>query len=621
MASALVLSLLAAPTGFALVVTNNRSLEASRPDLRYADDDGVNYATLFAERLGKERVTLLTELDPETRALYRETATDAPTWAALGASIAALRAEIAAARARGEQTEVWVVMAGHGDVDRGQGYVELADRRLYASDLEAQVIEPLDADRLHLILDSCNSYFMLNPRKPGGTRWTVATQATKSLLERHPNVGAVISTSAEAVTYEWSEVQAGIFSYEVRSGLRGAADADADGAVTYEELTAFLETTNRPIENDLYRPKVFAQGPAADGRAVLLSLGGPPQRKLVIAAAGDRRVTIRDHRGVRVLDIHKESGTPVTLHLPGDGPLGLFEHVGAAASARPTVKFRSLSSTSSADLDALREEPTAIAGRGEAPVFRSIFTLPYGQAALHAHRSAPVVDDAPAYGISTKDATRLGFYLRTTAEYEREERIYGGAYGCVMSVAAVLGGGLLVEEAGEIQLGSGILFGAAGLLALTGTLGLLVPTESEDLLERYHELDFSTEVSRGEAVTSSELAMQKIADDYALGRMVIGVGAFLLSAGTFTAVAVSAANTDHRPRLVPTDAIALAAAGGLVVFGVYELALHRFPAERTWDLYKQELELDGNERLLDSVTPAIGPTEDGGFSLGVVGKF
>ena len=62
-------------------------------------------------------------------------------------------------------------------------------------------------------------------------------------------------------------------------------------------------------------------------------------------------------------------------------------------------------------------------------------------------------------------------------------------------------------------------------------------------------------------------------------------------------------------------------AGGLVVFGVYELALHRFPAERTWDLYKQELELDGNERLLDSVTPAIGPTEDGGFSLGVVGKF
>src|SRR5204863_8540184 len=128
----------------------------------------------------------------------------------LDRAIDALAATLAKKRAAGEKTEVYVVLAGHGDVDRGQGYIELEDRRLSATELEERVIGRLDADRVHLVLDSCHSYFMPHPRQPGGTRFAASGEGARDLLERHPNVGALISTSAEAVTYEWSEVQSGI---------------------------------------------------------------------------------------------------------------------------------------------------------------------------------------------------------------------------------------------------------------------------------------------------------------------------------------------------------------------------------------------------------------------------
>ena len=55
---------------FALVVTNNRSLDGSRPDLQYADDDGVRYRALFRTTAAPEDVVLLTRLDRQSRALY-----------------------------------------------------------------------------------------------------------------------------------------------------------------------------------------------------------------------------------------------------------------------------------------------------------------------------------------------------------------------------------------------------------------------------------------------------------------------------------------------------------------------------------------------------------------------
>src|SRR5690606_15812874 len=100
-------------------------------------------------------------------------------------------------------------------------------------------------------------------RKPGGRRFATPEDAARALSSRLPNVGVFLSTSADGEAFEWSEIQSGIFSHVVRSGLLGAADANADGSVSYVELAAFVDTATSEVPNPLMRPQVFARGPGA----------------------------------------------------------------------------------------------------------------------------------------------------------------------------------------------------------------------------------------------------------------------------------------------------------------------------------------------------------------------
>jgi hypothetical protein len=373
---------------YALVVTNNRSLTSGRPDLRYADDDGAKYAALFSDYFGPDRVTLLTRFDEETQKLSPQWAKSsaAPTLANVNQAIDKLARIISEERAAQKDVELYLVFAGHGDIDRGQGYLELQDSRLTSRDLEERVIRRLSSARIHLLLDSCNSFYMLNPRKPGGKRWQTTQTPADGLLSRYPNVGAILSTSSEAVTYEWSELQSGIFSYEVRSGLRGAADADGDGLITYDELTAFIHVANEPVPNELYRPKVFSSAPGRNGSIPVLR--SPPQHaRLLRVPSTSRRFTIRDGLGVRVVDVNKETGSSLALVLPASSQLGLYEELADKTSERPVIRYRDIPSTFHGAMDQLVATQPQLASRGEAPVFAALFTKPFGPTALASYRS------------------------------------------------------------------------------------------------------------------------------------------------------------------------------------------------------------------------------------------
>jgi hypothetical protein len=579
MITPLLLLFASANSGYALIVTNNRSLELSRPDLRYADDDGVKYAQLFGEMFGEDHVQLLTELDPETRALYPDWVgrTHRPTWTGLDDAVD----ELVARLTNDPGAEAWIVLAGHGDLERGQGYLELADRRLYARDLEHRVIAPLQNTRIHLLLDSCNSYFMLNPRKPGGVRFTQSNADTRDLLERYPNVGALISTSAEAVTYEWSDVQSGIFSYEVRSGLRGGADANSDQMITYAELSAFLDTANRSVENDLYRPKVYTRGPNNDRDITLLDLHRSGSRAMLLERKNVRRITVRDRFGVRVLDLHKEEGTALELRLP-DGELGIYERL-IGENGRAQLVHRTLTSSVSA--------PITLGERGEAPVFQRLFDAPFGAEAMRLYQSVSIAAPAPVYGISRRDADRLGLYLRTTAAYERESRTLAGSVFLAMSAGTAIGAGLLIDEDDKLTLGTTLLIGASVGLAASGALSLLLSSESEDLLEAYSRRDLSTESARGEAVFEAETRLRTIAEDYEATRHLTGIASLVMSAAAIGFVGVHAATAENERRLAPIDSVTLGSAAVLAAMGLYQLLIQKHPAEHTWELYQQELSL------------------------------
>ena len=87
---------------------------------------------------------------------------------------------------------------------------------------------------------------------------------------RLANTGFVLSTSSDRDSHEWERYQAGILSHELRSALRGAADADRDGRITYAELGAFLVTANSNIENPTFRPDFTVRPPDRDLRREVL---------------------------------------------------------------------------------------------------------------------------------------------------------------------------------------------------------------------------------------------------------------------------------------------------------------------------------------------------------------
>ncbi len=460
----------------AIIVTHNGGSQLDRPDLRYADDDGLQYAALF--RQAGAQVTLLTQLDRESQVLNPSAIIDGPpTRDALATAV----------RNAAAADEVYIVLAGHGDVREGQGFLSLADGPLNADELEQRVIVPLDKTRVHLIIDSCNSYFMVHQRKPGGTAFK--TQQPTGLLARHPRLSVLLSTSAEAVTYEWSELQSGIFSYVVRSALRGAADADGDGVISYPEAVTFVQVATQGIENDLYRPHVYARS----AQTALFLMPRVTKNELVVDGA--HRLTLRNEKGVRLADVHSER--PLRLWLPE-------ERITIEERKGQRIVQREIGPAEQRKLSTLTETQPSIVVRGESPVFRNLFAQPFGAGAMAQASSQPEEDEA--YGVSRADVERWKIVLAERAKSERQKRI-SDAWVTGVESAAMLGAGVPLLALG-IANGVNQSTFVGGALAIAGVLTpaialpvlLLRKTTSERLQLELEKTPLDTQAARSIAI-------------------------------------------------------------------------------------------------------------------------
>lgn len=301
---------------YALIIGVNRAVDADLPVLHYADDDAVRYQELF-RALGA-RTALVTRLDSETTALSPQAAAEAlpPTRASVRNVVASLALEIRTAHERGVRTTLYVLYAGHGNVDEQSSYVTLEDARLSPKLLAEEILDPIAADEKHLIVDACYSYLLVGQRGPGGQRRNVEGFSVVSELGRRNNLGLLLSTSSGDESHEWGAFQAGIFSHEVRSGLYGAADLDGDGSITYVEMASFLERANHAIVNEKFHPRVFARAPSRSTR--LLDLEAGLARSLdVDGTLPSAHYMIENPQGVRFVDFHNAPGRGFRLIRPG----------------------------------------------------------------------------------------------------------------------------------------------------------------------------------------------------------------------------------------------------------------------------------------------------------------
>lgn len=318
------------------------------------------------------------------------------------------------------------------------------------------LVKRIGATQSHIILDSCSSLFLVSPRKPGGRHVATNEDAVRALRERMPRVGVFLSTSSDGEVFEWSELGAGIFSHVVRSGLAGAADADANGQVSYAELRAFVDVATREMKNPRYRPKVFARGPDGDDRAALLDLRVARAKRVFLE--GPVRTTLRDADDVPWIDAHVEGGTRVELVLPaplddGRGTRDVLD----VSGAQPRVVQREAIAAEAIT----RNE--AVAARGASELFRTLFVRPFGRNALAAEmRAAPSIE-AEGYGLSHDDLHRFGSLLHQVADTERSRRHLAGlgvfAGGLVSGGMGAL---LLARNADEAARATGLGYAIAG---------------------------------------------------------------------------------------------------------------------------------------------------------------
>jgi hypothetical protein len=377
-ALALLLAAAPAPDLYGLVVGYNNSDDQAVEPLRYADDDAVKNAQLLRE-LGAELV-LLTELDADSARLFSEIDAARPTLRAIERALDELEQRIAASKARGRRTELMIFYSGHGDVKNNEGFIQIAGGRLHRSEFR-KLISRTSADAVHVIVDACKSYFLVFDRGPGGTRTKVDLELSTEALPDH--VGLLLSTSAAQDSHEWEEFQAGIFSHEVRSALRGAADLDTDGHVSYEETAAFVFGANRAIANARYRPQFFVRAPK---NRALVELAGRGGARLV-AGSGSGIAThlyVEDARGNRVLDFHPKQDQSLEILIPEERPLFVrevgrsIEYVGEAPG--PIL------------LASLEPRQTGVRARGaEHVAFASLFSLPFDRAVLEEYRLSLII--------------------------------------------------------------------------------------------------------------------------------------------------------------------------------------------------------------------------------------
>lgn len=378
--SVLLASLLGAlPERFALVVGHNQPDVPDIPVLRYADDDAVATHHMLVEA-GVTSI-LLTTLDDETaQALPDVVVTGPPTRAAVAAAFEQLRRGMQAARDTGGSPEFLLYYSGHGNIRDGEGYVVLQDGPLTRTELWEQLLAHSPAVANHVMVDACRSFFMAYGRGAGAERTRAPRGfSTRVLTDVRNRTGLMLSTSSDRESHEWERFRAGIFSHELRSALRGGADADLDGTVTYAEVGAFLEAANRAIENPRFRPEFLLVPPGS--RRDVPVLGWPETDVLTVDAQDAGHLHVEDAAGTRLADVHPRPGQQAALHVPPVRPL--YVRAGAAewAMTRP-------GSAALATLAALAT--TATEKGAEHRAYVKLFDAPFGAQDVAAYAPRPV---------------------------------------------------------------------------------------------------------------------------------------------------------------------------------------------------------------------------------------
>jgi hypothetical protein len=373
---------------FALIVGyNGRPAGTTDPQvqpLRYADDDALAFFQLQRETGGES--VLLTIPDTESRRRYPQAAEVArpPSQSELFQAIDSLNARMDAVKRGGDAPVLVFFYSGHGARTQADGSGEAAltlmDGPLSQTALQQQVLGKARATLVHVIIDACYAEALVRSRDVNAQTVELApaemaARLSRTATARFPHVGVAISSHSDAPAHEWDVYQSGVFSHEVISGLRGAADVNADGRVEYSELDAFMTAANREVVDPRARVQGIVQPPSIRAHAALIRIG-PAARTgwLAEIPSSVGSFYVEDLRGNRIADGHAERGFAMAVAVPAGEPLFV-----RTADREAELTVRAGHRQPFAGLD-FRPRPLRSRGAVERSLQSGLFVMPYGPA-------------------------------------------------------------------------------------------------------------------------------------------------------------------------------------------------------------------------------------------------
>jgi hypothetical protein len=348
--------------------------------LRFADDDAIAFSS-FAS-VGAQQVHLLSVIDPETQRRLGRTAPEMrpPSLDELRAAVAEVRAAIDSDARSGVESTVYLYYSGHGTDEPGRPpALALLDADLTRDVLYDDVLAALPATHVHLFVDACHAEAVVRPRDAQAlvvpaTEQDIAHYAVSGTLARFPSVGAIVAATRGAQTHEWDVYAGGVFTHELLSGLRGAADVDGNGRLEYSEVAAFLSAANGGVADPRAHLQPIVRAPVGNPRVPIVDLRARAE-DVVLEGRADRHglLSIEDEQGDRILDLRAETGYRTRLVVPASKTLFIRSELGEAtlfAAPGARVALASL---------AFQEAPLVPRGALESALHHGLFATPFGR--------------------------------------------------------------------------------------------------------------------------------------------------------------------------------------------------------------------------------------------------
>lgn len=273
---------------------------ADRPSLLYAVSDGDRFARVMSELGGVASSDTMVLKEPKVRDLVE-------TLNRLNQQVIDARRTNGTGRSR---TEVLVYYSGHAD-EKG---ILLGDDRYSYRSLRDRLDE-IPADVRIAVLDACASGAFT--RLKGGMIRKPFLVDQSAEMRGH----AFLTSSAETEAAQESDrLRASYFTHYLISGLRGAADVNADGKITLNEAYqfAFQETLGRTVNS-----QGGAQHPSYDIQLsgmgdVTMTDVRQTTATLLLGSSLEGRIFVRNAREELVVELYKAQGRKVELGLePG----------------------------------------------------------------------------------------------------------------------------------------------------------------------------------------------------------------------------------------------------------------------------------------------------------------